>query len=197
MAMMTYVGRWGHVWFSGKHRNARKYHLTNMWIWFNAGLVPVAEPLHIVCVSRSPLFCLLCGLHVLLYFMFFVREFEERRLIHSSHLFRVLIIFSHIFKSFLEGLFALSFHLPLNKVFYFRTSLDMETKICWLHFRKLWLLGAYPRITLKLGRRTFTSKWAFIQAPNEFTQCWLCTSAQNKCLCFTACLHFKWGVVPP
>lgn len=52
-ATTTCAGRWGHVWLSGKTKNTRKHHLAHMWLWFNAGLRPVAALMHTVCVSHS------------------------------------------------------------------------------------------------------------------------------------------------
>ncbi len=49
------------LWEAPKASNAREHHLANMWMWLNAGLLPVAALLHTVCVALSSLFCLLHG----------------------------------------------------------------------------------------------------------------------------------------
>lgn len=49
---------------ASKPSNARKHHLANMWIWFNAGLLPVAALLHTGCVSQDSLFYMQDSLYV-------------------------------------------------------------------------------------------------------------------------------------
>lgn len=62
--------------------NARMHHLANMWMWFIAGLPPVAVLLHTVCVTQSSLFCLMWSTACMffLYALFFIRVEPFRRL---------------------------------------------------------------------------------------------------------------------
>lgn len=62
--------------------NGRTHYLDNMWIWFNAGLLPVAALLHTVCVSQPSLFGLLCGVQLVCFppcALFFIRVRVEQQ----------------------------------------------------------------------------------------------------------------------